>query len=262
MGAALNGAVNLRELTQAEIDTRNDGVFSTLAAAGTPALTNWALPQRVLSDFFYIPYAAASAGVLVPTPAETGIQGYDDGQANPYVTQLANVGQALPPNHGFLVYELTFQDQAHDAPIAVTDTTAGCGFWYRKLGPLGATTPTFINGPFTVPAVACIAGDYAGVQGSAQYNASIAISSAGSMVSAYTSQPLETSGTPPVVNGTTVGANIYAERLAESSDTAGPNVVGLTDGNGVDLLKGGTATGVNAAYFVPELAHSGGGLFH
>ena len=102
-------------------------------------------------------------------------------------------------------------------------------------------------------------GDYDGTQGSAQYDASIAMTLAGSMVSAYTNEPLMSDGEPIgtdsniALNGSDAAGtvqNIYAEPLEETTDTAGPHIVSFTDANGVDLLKGGTATGVNATHLV------------
>ena len=111
-----------------------------------------------------------------------------------------------------------------------------------------------------VPVVA--EGDYEGVQGPEQYNASASIGSSGNLVVSYTSQSLLSDGTIPLdANGNETDQNIYVQRLSETTDIAGPHVVGWTDGNGVDLMpdvdgaeplagQTATATGVDAQYFV------------
>ena len=78
-------------------------------------------------------------------------------------------------------------------------------------------------------------------------------------MAAYTDQALQTDGVtvPTDANGNPIYSNIYAEQLNESTDTAGPQVVGWSSANGVSLLpklgsnsNSATATGVNAQYFV------------
>ena len=71
-------------------------------------------------------------------------------------------------------------------------------------------------------------GDFTGNQGPSQYNAALAMSAAGNMVAAYTDQALQTDGItiPTDAAGNSVYSNIYYERLAESTDTVGPQIVG------------------------------------
>jgi hypothetical protein len=229
---ASSGAVNVRELTQAEIDARDD--------SGTNA---WQLPSSLLNSFSYTNFDPFT-GLITGT--ETGIAGYDAAEAN--------VADGL--DYGYHVYELVFQGQAHDIPIQLT---VAPGAVTEQWVPVSSTTNGTITSTWSLqaasPPVAYV-GDYTGVQGSAQYNASVAITSAGSMVAAYTDQALQTNGKIPLdASGNQIDSNVYYEQLAESTDTAGPRVVGWTSGNGIDLINGGiggngTATGVNAQYFV------------
>ena len=69
-------------------------------------------------------------------------------------------------------------------------------------------------------------------------------------------QALQTDGLtiPSDANGNAIYSNIYYERLAESTDTVGPRIVGWNSANGVDLLPKlsgmANAIGVNSQYFV------------
>ena len=158
------------------------------------------------------------------------------------------------------VFELTFEGQAHDIPVSLGlgPTPAADQQWIQTATktttgspPTTTTTYTYALGGASPPVV--LPGDYTGTQGSPQYNASIALTSAGSMVAAYTSQSLLSDQATPATDalGNSL-SNIYYNNLPESTDTAGPRVVGWSDGNGVDLLNAprASATGVNAKYMV------------
>ena len=159
---------------------------------------------------------------------------------------------AVNTNNAY-VFELDFEGQAHDVPIGVTVTNCTDWTWFGTgaLG-LGGTT-VFTYGLWAASPVVAVAGDYAGLQGTPQYNASTALTSAGSAVVTYTNQSLQTDQVtvPTDAYGNDL-SNVYYRQMAESTDTAGPRVVGWTDGNGVDLLNApkGTATSVVAKYFV------------
>ena len=162
-------------------------------------------------------------------------------------TVIPTAGSLAPGGEPF-VFELIFQGQANDIPITLQVVKPVDQQWIgTPVTGNGTTTYTWAEGGASPPVVS--EGDYSGVQGTAQYNASLAMTSAGNMVAAYTDQALQTDGTTPVdANGNLIDSNIYYERLAESTDTAGPRLVALTSANGVDLLNaaGATVSNVNA----------------
>ncbi len=119
--------------------------------------------------------------------AATGIEGYDEAEEYPYTSPA----YLTPPNHGYTVYELTFQGQAHDVPIEIGVTADQAQYWTNKPGANGEETPTLVASPDVTEVVE---GDYEGIQGPEQYNASAAISSSGNMVVSYTNQPLLSGG--------------------------------------------------------------------
>ena len=160
-------------------------------------------------------------------------------------------GETRTGTDGWYIFELVFQGQAADVPVALSVTNAADQQWVQKKNQAGGTpppAPTYTPLQVTAGKPVATVGDYEGTQGSDQYDASIAMTSAGSMVSAYTSDANN-------------AQNVFAEPLEESTDTAGPHVVGFTDANGVDLMpnvsgsggtasSGGTATGVTATHVV------------
>ncbi len=201
----------------------------------------------------------------------------------PIPTQLAEGNVVAPPpgvtrtgSDGWYIFELVFQGQAADVPITLGVVNAVDHQWGVKKNQAGGTpppAPTYTPVTFAAGAPVATLGDYEGTQGSPQYDASIAMTSAGSMVSAYTSEPvlsapigLDNVPLPSDSNLDLNGyddtgdvQNIYAEPLEETTDTAGPHVVSFTDGNGVDLMPDSngevnngtaTATGVNATHLV------------
>ena len=107
-----------------------------------------------------------------------------------------------------------------------------------------------------------------GTAGPVSYGQSLAMTSSGSFDEAYTYEPVNlgnvnsiststsatgqaAAGSSPVLSEVT-SSNVYVQQLAESTATAGPRVVGVSDSNGINLLNppGGTATSVNSRYFV------------
>ena len=146
------------------------------------------------------------------------------------------------------MFELLFQGQAHDVPIGLTVTNSTDKDWVNVptatpgtngAPPVVTWTPTLM----TASAPQIVSGDYAGGSGTPSYNASVAMNYSGNMDVAYTNQPLTTAGFA------TTGSNVSVEQLPELTDTAGPQIVGWSDSNGVDLLTGGTAVGVTPKYF-------------
>ena len=230
----------MRELTEQEVLARDPGTD-----ADPTATTAYELPNP--------PNDPANSVLLAlgSSPATP----YD---MSPYILAEKNILSLNPnlSNFGYHVYELVFQGQAHDVPISLSVLNAADEQWVptQTVASSGAVTTTWTLQAAGSPVAA--EGDYSGVQGSAQYNASVAVSSAGNMVVTYTDQALQTDGAIPLdANGNNTNQNIYYEQLAESTDTAGPRVVAWTSGNGVSLINGGisgngTATGVNAQYFV------------
>ncbi len=162
------------------------------------------------------------------------------------------------PGESFII-ELIFQGQAHDEPLLISATNIKDQQWIGtpvQTQGAGGTTTTYTYALGGASPVVVSPGDFTGNQGSAQYNASLAMSSAGDMVSTYTDQALQTDGItiPSDAAGNPIYSNIYYERLAESTDTAGPKIVGWNSANGVDLLPKlsgiANAIGVNSQYFV------------
>ena len=106
------------------------------------------------------------------------------------------------------------------------------------------------------------AGDYQDTTGPTSYGASLAMTSSGSFDAAYTYEPFDLGANAFSTSGSVTGAqaassesgltqaNVYVQQLAESTATAGPRIVRMTDSNGIDLLNppGGTATSVNSRY--------------
>ena len=130
-------------------------------------------------------YAVPSAVVQAETPQAFITTGPP---ANPTRYPAA----ALRAQNAF-VFELVFEGQAHDVPISVAlgPTPASDQQWIatKTITTSNGTTTstvTYAEGGASNPVV--MPGDYSGLQGSAQYNASIAMTSAGSMVAAYTNQ--------------------------------------------------------------------------
>ncbi|MGA2502147.1 MAG: hypothetical protein ABSH20_30760, partial [Tepidisphaeraceae bacterium] len=166
---------------------------------------------------------------------------------------------SLAPGGLPFVFELIFQGQAHDIPVTFTILNPNDQQWIgTPVVNNNATTYTWALGGASPP-VANL-GDYMGVQGSAQYDAALSMNSAGNMVATYTDQALQTDGTAPVdANGNAIDSNIYYERLAESTDTAGPRITAWTSANGVDLLNapGAIATNVNAQGIYGQYITSG-----
>ncbi len=164
---------------------------------------------------------------------------------------------ASPYNQGnAVVFELTFEGQAHDIPIAVSVPAAADQQWvatkvFTTTNGTTTSTTSYAEGGASPPVV--LAGDYSGSQGTPQYNAALGLTAAGNQVVAYTNQALQTDQTTPVADayGNLV-SNIYYNQLNESTDIAGPHIVGWTDGNGVDLLNApkASAVGVNSKYMV------------
>ena len=179
-----------------------------------------------------------------------------------FLTKLNNTGKTTrAPASAYnvnnaVVYELTFEGQAHDIPIAVSVAAAADQQWvattvFNKSNTGTTSTTTYAQGGASPPVV--IAGDYSGVQGTPQYNPSVGLTAAGNMVVTYTNQSLQTDQQTPATDSQGNNqSNVYYNRLAESTDIAGPHLVGWTDGNGVDLLNApkNTASGVNAQYMV------------
>ena len=148
------------------------------------------------------------------------------------------------------IFELLFQGQANDVNIAVNVVNANDEQWV-DVPTVSNNTVTYTETLEAASPVVATLGDYAGEQGSNQSNAALAMDSEGDMVAAYTNQPLQTDGSSPIdANGDITDQGIYAEQLDETTNIAGPQVVDWTDSNGTDLLKGGTAVGVDSQYFV------------
>ena len=225
-GVPFSGSVNVRIVPQTEIDQRNGSAY--------------AIPDGV---------------ILAETPTARLVAGQ---VRSPTVVPGGDTSSAY-------VFELTFQGQAHDTWLpsmtiinsnttqwveTVTTTTAGVGFTWTQAGATG---------------VKVFAGDYQGTTGPVSYGASLAMTSSGSFVDAYTYEPqdfgeINALSTSTSVTGASAAsslngltqANVYVQQLAESTATAGPRIVRVTDSNGIDLLNppGGTATSVNSRYFV------------
>jgi hypothetical protein len=227
LGAAYGqGSVNVQEVEGADV-----GGFAQLNAR---AGTDFQVPTAVYNP------AAPTASPINPA----------------FITTATKLPAAIPNVDNAFIFELSFEGQAHDIPIGVGIINANDQQWIatKTITTTATSTQTtfsFAEGAATAPTV--LAGDYAGLQGSPQYNASLAVTSAGSMVATYTSQLLQTDLTTPATDalGNNL-SNIYYNSLAESTDIAGPHVVSWTDGNGVDLLNApkATAVGVNASYMV------------
>ncbi|MGO9109891.1 MAG: Calx-beta domain-containing protein [Thermoguttaceae bacterium] len=186
--------------------------------------TEWQIPADVI----------AAEAPTVPIPA-------------PYTA-------ALP--HDAVIFELDFQGQAHDIPLTLAVVNPN-DQQYLVNPSTQQQQASFTLGGASPPVVEL--GDYSGIQGSAQYNAALTMNSSGNMVAVYTDQALLTDEltTPTDAYGNPAYSNVYAEPLSESTDTAGPRVVGFTSANGVDLLprlgtnnNNSMATGANAQYLV------------
>ncbi len=203
---------------------------------------------RAGSDFA-VPVAVPKAEAPTVRVTQTNASGIKTRLPAVYPHSLANA----------FIFELVFEGQAADIPIAVASgpTPPNDQQWIETktvtttTNGKKTTTPSYAEG--VASTIKVFAGDYAGLQGSPQYNASIAMTSAGSMVTAYTDEPLLSDEVENLADayGNPI-TNVYYRQLAESTDTAGPRVVTLTDGNGVDLLNApkASATGVDAKYLV------------
>jgi len=228
------------------------------AALGSIWPANPVYPDAGAVDVRMVPptEVAARNGTYFQVPAATILA--EQPTVFPPVTTPPTLSSVQPP----VIFELLFQGQTHDIPlISMSVVNVTDQQWVDVPTQSGSPpTVTYTETQIGASPVAATPGDYSGVQGPEQYNASLAMTSAGSMVAAYTNQALQTDGFPPSdAYGNPTYSNIYAEPLEETTDTAGPQIVGLTDANGVDLipdmngtvnLTGASATGVNAQYFV------------
>ncbi len=162
-----------------------------------------------------------------------------------------------------VVFELTFEGQAHDVPISLAIRNLpgdGDQQWVQNNTVTASTTnppgkptvtPTYAEGSASPPKV--FFGDYTGSTGVPQYNASLAVTAAGNQLVTYTNQLLQTDQLTPVTDASgNLASNVYYNQLNESTDIAGPHLVSWTDGNGVDLLNTpkASAVGVNSTHMV------------
>ena len=166
-----------------------------------------------------------------------------------------------------VVFELTFEGQAHDIPIELALRSSADQQWNTTftvtVGAATAGAPPTVspNAPVLVGASppVLIQGDYTAALGAPQYNAALGVTAAGNQTVAYTSELTQTAPDPlsgqsiPVTDANgNIESNVFYNQLNESTDIAGPHVVSWTDGNGVDLLNAprASAVGVNSNFMV------------
>ena len=114
----------------------------------------------------------------------------------PTVTVPVTTPPSITTKEPYYIFELVFQGQAHDIPIIMSIVNANDQQWVDV--PTQSGSPPTVTYTETLmgasPPVATL-GDFSGVQGyRTAYNASVVMSSAGSMVAAYTNQALHTDG--------------------------------------------------------------------
>ncbi len=232
------GSVNVRTVPQSELNLRigtqfqvPSGIYNYSATNPTNA-TNAITPTTFLTK-------VNQTGTVTRAPA------------SPY-----NPANAV-------VFELTFEGQAHDVPISVAIRNLpgdGDQQWIQNNTVTASTanppgkptvTPTYAEGGASPPAI--FFGDYTGNVGVPQYNASLAMTSAGNQLVTYTNQEMQTDQFTPVTDASgNLASNVFYNQLNESTDIAGPHLVKWTDGNGVDLLNTprASAVGVNSTHMI------------
>lgn len=126
---------------------------------------------------------------------------------------------------GYYVYEMNFQGDAHDSPFESAFIN--------------------INGRLNTPVsnvyVYCqTVEETYGTEGTAQFNASMAVSTGGNFVMAWTEQAEYT-------NGTASNTNIYYRRFVDDAgDTAGPSVTDVFTEDATPLYEGDTVISTSA----------------
>ena len=155
----------------------------------------------------------------------------------------------VPPEHAAVLYEVVFQGELHDVPIGLAVIASHTRFWTVRPGQ-GDTPPT--NVEVDSPGVpATMQGDYAGFQGTSQYDTSLGMTPDGSLVTTYTQQELATNGIAPTNSaGEDIYQNIYYRQFQESTDTAGPRITQWTDATGNHLKDGYVFTQGSVQYLV------------
>ncbi len=172
-----------------------------------------------------------------------------------YHADTADPGGGVAPNHGDTLYEITFHGEMANIPINMQVNTSFLTYWEPVVIAINNNQTVTIDellGAAMQPALAFL-GDYAGYQGTDQYNASVAMTSEGDIVTTYTQQQLESDGSLPLdASGNYSYQNVYYRRLGESTNTAGPQVVDWSDGTGKSFLDvpGNIVAGETANYFV------------
>ena len=229
------GSVNVRTVSVNEMNLRLG--------------TDFQVPSNV--------YNTTGTGATVPVTFLTRV--------NPTGTVTRYPAANYNPNNA-VVFELTFEGQAHDIPIEMALRSSADQQW---IGTNTVTASTTAGAPPTVTANAptlggasgpvLIPGDYTGALGAPQYNAALGVTAAGNQTVAYTNELTQTAPDPlsghsiPVTDANgNIESNVYYNQLNESTDIAGPHVVSWTDGNGVDLLNAprASAVGVNSNFMV------------
>jgi hypothetical protein len=227
------GAVNVRTVPLSELSLRQGTTFQAPGNVYNYATTN--------------PISATNA--ITPTQFLTRLNA--QGNETRFPAAAYNSNNAV-------VFELTFEGQAHDVPISLALRAVpgdGDQQWVGTrvitAGTPPTSTTTYAEGGASPPVV--LFGDYTANLGAPQYNAALAVTSAGNQVVTYTNQQLQTDQKTPVTDANgNLASNVYYSKFNESTDIAGPHLVGWTDGNGVDLLNTpkASAVGVNSKYMV------------
>jgi hypothetical protein len=156
-------------------------------------------------------------------------------------------------NHGNTLYEVTFHGEMANIPVNLRILNYNVFSWFPYVIVVGQNQVTTDELKYPAHPPVAISGDYAGYQGTDQYNSSIAETSEGDMTLAYTQQQLYSNGAVPQdAYGNAVYQNVYYRRLGESTNTSGPQVTDWSDGTGKSFLDvpGNIVAGETASYFV------------
>ncbi len=262
-GTNLGGSVDVRE-----VPTENlGGVIGALPGALSALAIQLGIPGGATPS--YVDEVTARVGTdwqIVNQAGDTALFG-----PGPFGTfgnyypspQVGFFQQPIDAWYGYTLYEITFQGEMHDVPMTLAEVSQTLTYMQRQT-PLPGNPPTqpppipVASQPVAFLALNGAEGDYVGNDGNmnnggtTQYNASLTMTPEGDIIADYTNQTLETNGTIPLnADGNPTDSNIYYRRMSETTNTAGPRVVGWTSANGIDLLNvTGTATNVNSQYMV------------